>query len=108
MSLLNGNNDIFENRQLIFHYPHYGKGPRQKPQSALIQGRYKLLKDLETGKVKLFDLSTDIGEQKDLSEETPDITSKMHNKLKAYLKKVDAQMPKKNNNYDPNATRRSR
>jgi len=95
VSLLNGNKDKFKNRQLIFHFPHYGLGPRQKPQSALIQGQYKLLKDLGTGKTKLFDLSTDIGEHKNISASAPDIASGMHAKLTAYLKKVKAQMPKK-------------
>jgi arylsulfatase A len=94
VSLLNNKENKFKDRQLIFHYPHYGKGPRQKPQSALIQGQYKLLKELDTGKVKLFDLSKDIGEQKDLSAKNPGTTSKMHNKLKTYLKKVKAQIPK--------------
>ena len=85
----------FKNRQLIFHFPHYGHGPRQKPQSALIQGRYKILKELDSGKTKLFNLSSDIGEHKDLSATNPAIASQMHLKLNAYLDKVKAQIPKK-------------
>jgi arylsulfatase A len=99
--LLTGKKDDFANRQMIFHYPHYGRGPRQKPQSALIEGRYKLLKDLETGQVKLFDLTKDIGEKNDLTKSNPTLSAEMHNKLKAYLKKVKAQQPTKNSNYKP-------
>ena len=106
--LFSNKKDIFDNRQLIFYYPHYGKGPRQKPQSALIHGHYKILKDIENDKVKLFDLSKDIGEQKDISKELPDITQRMHNKLKKYLTKVNAQMPTKNSDYNQNARQHRR
>ena len=41
---LSSGKNKFKDRQRIFHFPHYGIGPRQKPMSALIQGKYKLVK----------------------------------------------------------------
>jgi arylsulfatase A len=88
---------------LLFHFPHYGQGPIQKPQSAIIVGNYKLLKDLETGTSKLFNLEKDISEKTDLSSKMPEKTVEMEQLLEKRLKKVDAQMPTKNPNYDPEA-----
>jgi arylsulfatase A-like enzyme len=89
---------------LIFHCPHYGHGPRQTPQSAIVQGNYKLLRIHETGTNRLFMLSDDIGEQNDLSESMPEKVTDMEKALFAYLREVDAQMPVENPDYDPDAS----
>ncbi len=88
---------------LLFHYPHYGHGPAQKPQSAIIVKNYKLLKDLETGTSQLFDLEADLSEKNDLSESMPEKAAEMATLLDQRLKQVDAQMPPENSNYDPDA-----
>jgi arylsulfatase A len=88
---------------LLFHYPHYGQGPNQKPQTALILGKYKLLKDLETGTVHLFDLEKDLGEQTDLARKLPEETDKMEKLMAQRLDELDAQMPTENPDYDPDA-----
>jgi arylsulfatase A-like enzyme len=94
---------------LVFHYPHYGHG-REVPQSAILVGDLKLLRFYETAQCRLFDLSKDIGERRDLSKEMPDKAREMERLLDAYLKRVGAQMPTPNAEYDPSAndTRRSR
>jgi arylsulfatase A len=67
--LLQGNSKVFDRTEdLVFHFPHYGIGPRQVPQSAILDEHWKLIKGYETGEVKLFDLSKDIGETTDLSK----------------------------------------
>ncbi len=93
-----------ESSPFLFHYPHYGKGPLQKPQSALIDGDYKILKDLETGKLQLFDLSNNISESKDLSKKLPEKLKELESKLNKALADADAQMPTINASYDPSAT----
>jgi len=98
-------------KSLLFHYPHYGHGPAQKPQSAIIVGNYKLLKDLETGATQLFDLEADLSEEHDLAKQMPEKTEELENLLNKRLKQVNAQMPTENPNYDPDAesnTRRNR
>ncbi|MCK5001209.1 MAG: sulfatase, partial [Anaerohalosphaera sp.] len=60
---------------LVFHFPHYGMGPSQTPQSAIIAGNWKLIKSYESGNESLFDLSKDIGETTDLSKKKPEKTA---------------------------------
>ncbi|MCF6175275.1 MAG: sulfatase [Victivallaceae bacterium] len=89
--------------ELVFHFPHYGKGPKQKPQSAIIVGNKKLIKDYDSGELKLFDLDKDIGETNDLAKSNPEETEKLHQRLLAYLQMVKAQLPTVNSEYDPDA-----
>ncbi len=93
---------------LLFHYPHYGQGPAQKPQSAIIQGNYKLLKDLETGTTQLFNLETDLSEENDLSIKMPEKAEQLGKLLDIQLKKVNAQKPTQNPNYDPDVESNTR
>jgi len=87
--------------ELLFHYPHYGRGPKQTPQSAIRVGRYKLVRNYETGKDQLFDLDTDIGEKTDLSSRMPEKKKGLAARLDAYLARAGAQLPKVNPDYDP-------
>ncbi|MCZ6632019.1 MAG: sulfatase [bacterium] len=88
--------------ELVFHFPHYDSDP-SGPASAIILGDYKLIKFYETNRIHLFDLSKDIGEHNDLTSAEPKVAVQLHDRLNQYLKSVDAQMPRPNPNYDPNA-----
>lgn len=101
--LLSGQVSELSERPLLFHYPHYGQGPRQKPQSALILGDYKILYDWESQKAQLFDLSNDLAEKDDLATQMPEKTTELLNLLYQHLKKIDASLPTPNPNYDPTA-----
>jgi arylsulfatase A-like enzyme len=92
-----------EQKVLLFHYPHYGMGPRQKPQTAIIVDHFKLIKDLESGDYQLFDLSTDYMEAKDLSHKLPEKADAMIELMQQRLLAVDAQQTSENPNYDPSA-----
>ena len=87
--------------ELIFHFPHYGLGPRQMPQSAIRIGNFKLLRNYETSDEQLFDLAKDIGEQSDLGLKMPDKKKDLSAKLDAYLARIKAQLPTVNPNYNP-------
>lgn len=87
----------------LFHYPHYGMGPRQKPQTAIIVAPFKLLKDLESGSYQLFDLSSDISETKNLLKAMPEKAAAMIQLMEQRLIEVDAQQLTENPNYDPDA-----
>ncbi|MGI9243184.1 MAG: sulfatase [Verrucomicrobiales bacterium] len=89
---------------LLFHYPHYGRGPSQKPQSAVIVGKYKLIRELESGTVQLFDLENDLFEKSDLHDSMPDKTRELEEILDRRLGEVGAQLPKANPNYDSSAS----
>jgi hypothetical protein len=69
-------------------------------------GDLKLIHFYESDREVLFDLSKDIGEQRDVSKQMPAETKQLSNRLQKHLAAVDAQFPIVNPNYDPNATPR--
>lgn len=73
--------------ELIFHYPWFDN----VPMSTIRLGDYKLVKDINTGGTRLFNVATDIGESKDLSKSMPEMSREMHKRLTSYLAKVDAE-----------------
>lgn len=101
--LLAGQQNKLPRRALLFHYPHYGHGPMQKPQSALILGDYKLLYDWESQSAQLFDLSKDLLETTDLSQELPEGAAKLTSQLFDRLNAVNAGLPSENPDYDASA-----
>ena len=72
---------------LVFHFPWYGN----LPMSAIRLGDFKLVKNLNTGETRLFNLAKDIGESTDLSKSMPDKAQELHRRLTSYLKAVDAE-----------------
>ncbi len=77
--LLKGQNQL-ERDAIFWHFPHYSNHGMQSPEGAIRSGDYKLLEYYENGKVQLFNLKDDIGEQHDLAISEPD-------KVQALLKK---------------------
>lgn len=71
---------------LVFHFPAY----YTVPITSYRDGDYKLMRHLNTGEIKLFDVAKDMGETKDLSKSMPEKKVAMVRKLDAYLKKVGA------------------
>jgi arylsulfatase A-like enzyme len=88
---------------LLFHYPHYGQGRFQTPQTALVLDRWKLLRNWEAGTYALYDLASDLGETNDLSAENPDVFNSMLEAMNARLQDLDAQLPSANPDYDGSA-----
>lgn len=72
---------------LVFHFPwHTGE-----PESVIRLGNHKLRKDLDSLELQLFDLSEDIGEKHDLSDQLPGLVQVLDRKRVAYLDSVDAE-----------------
>jgi arylsulfatase A len=88
-----------EPRALFWHYPHYHPGGAT-PYSAMRKGDYKLIEFFEDGKLELYDLSRDIGEEIDLSDSLPKLAKQLHQELQAWRGEVDAQYPGENPDYD--------
>lgn len=59
--------------------------PRAPHDITIVQGTYKLIKDISTGKIFLFDLKKDIGERNNLADEQPERAAKMYNEMTAYF-----------------------
>ena len=70
---------------IIHHYTcHY-----HPPISSIIIGDYKLMHQLNTGKIKLFNIMTDYREEKDLAEAMPEKVAEMDAIRQKYVEEVD-------------------
>ncbi len=70
---------------LVFHYTcHY-----HPPVSVIRIGDYKLMRHLNSGELKLFNVATDYAEQQDLSERMPEKAKEMDQILRQYVGYVD-------------------
>ena len=107
----------FPERPLLWHFPAYLQadrsvdGPwRTTPVGAMRFGSFKLMEFFEDGRLELYNLDDDIGEQHDLAAEMPEKTSELHEMMRAWRESVDAPVPTEPNPaYDPGvaaATRR--
>lgn len=84
---------------IVFHFPHYQAAT---PESVLYRGDYKLTRHYETGKDKLYNITTDLSESQDLSSQKPNITKQMGEALTKQLEAVNAGLPSINSDHDPN------
>jgi len=87
-------------RTLYWHYPHY-HGSTWTPGASILDGDWKLIEFYERGDCELYNLAKDQGESNNLSQQRPDLTNKLRGKLKAWQKKMDAQMPQANPDFLP-------
>lgn len=101
LSILHGNDTPVKrpSEELVFHFPNYQN--EYTPHSAIISGDMKLIKIYESGELKLFNISEDIVESKNLAKESPEQTEMLHKQLTDYLAKVGAKTPASNPQYDP-------
>jgi arylsulfatase A len=90
-------------RPLFWHYPHYQHYQEggTTPYAAIRRGDHKLIEFLADGKVELYNIKEDIGEQHNLASAEPELVNKLRDELHAWQKSVGAQMPTPNPNYDP-------
>jgi len=72
------------NDYLVFHRYHDGY-----PHTAIVQGDFKAIKFWQTGKLELYDLSADLGEQTDIYGNETDKGDELFILLKAYLHEVN-------------------
>ena len=97
--LLRGEREM--DRDAIFwHFPHYSNHGMQSPGGAVRSGDYKLLEYYETGRIQLFDLKNDVGEQHDLSVREPEKVAQLKEMLHYWRKSVGARMMEANPEYE--------
>jgi len=86
-------------RTLFWHYPNYSnQGGR--PASALREGNWKLIEQLEDGRVELYDLGKDISETTNLASKDPARAAELHRKLTDWRRSVGAQECRPNPEFD--------
>jgi hypothetical protein len=77
---------------LVFKYSK----PRVPHDATIIQGDYKLIKDIDTDTIFLFNLKEGIGESRNLAAEKPELAKRMYANMTAYFKRFgwdESQMP---------------
>ncbi|PTX59691.1 arylsulfatase A-like enzyme [Kordia periserrulae] len=79
-------------RPLFWHYPHYHT-EGAVPHSAIRFNQYKLIHNLETNELELYDLSQDMGETHNLSSQNKEITNRLFKMLQEWKMAVGAQNP---------------
>jgi len=84
---------------LFWHFPGYlgiaQNSWRTTPASAIRHGDYKLLEFFEDGKIELYDVVKDVGQEHDLAKEKPDVTKDLYDRLVAWRKSVNAPIPER-------------
>lgn len=84
--------DSLPNRPLFWHYPHYGN-QGGSPTGAIREGDWKLIEWYEDGRLELFNLRDDLGEQTDLAQRYPDRVREMHARLVEWRNSTGGLMP---------------
>lgn len=103
VQLLNDGADAsLDKRPLFWHFPAYLENGneettdpvfRTRPVSVVRQGRWKLIENLEDGRLELYDLSNDEGEKEDLSAKCPVEKERLYHVLKDWREQVNAPVP---------------
>jgi arylsulfatase A len=94
-------NECDKDRAIFWHYPVYH---HDVPAGAVRKGNWKLVENLVTRTVSLYDLETDISETTDISKAFPEKTRELYSLLKQWQKEVKAEFPVPNPDF--NAERR--
>ncbi len=95
VSYLKGKGEKNNNRALIWNFPNkWYPGPAGITSyvSAIRQGKWKMIYFQKEGRLELYDLEKDIGEQHDLSKTNPKKLKQMANLLTTKLKECGAQL----------------
>ena len=96
-------------KAIFWHYPVYlepyndDQWPwRTTPASAVRQGDWKLIEFFEDGRLELYNLKDDIGENNNLAMARPEKTRELHKLLLAWRTSVSAPVPtQRNPEFDP-------
>lgn len=84
-------------RTVFWHYPHYGN-QGGFPSSAVRKGDWKLVQNFEKNTFELYNLKTDISEQKDEMATSSKIADRLKKCLLSWQKDVGAKLPTPNPN----------
>ncbi|GAC13811.1 sulfatase [Aliiglaciecola lipolytica] len=93
------NQDQLKRDSLYWHYPHYHR--QGGPAGAIRKGDYKLIEYFDDGRLELYNLNEDLGEQVNLAAQQPEKVAELLHQLSVWRKSVGAQMMQANPKYDP-------
>lgn len=88
--------DKLRRKELTWHFPHYWWGTRIQPYSVIRRGDMKLIWHHEDGRLELFDLGQDPGEEKNLAGERREMAKRLEKRLVKTLREQGAKFPERN------------
>jgi len=91
-------NSFDPSREVFTHYPVYH---HEQPMSALRKGDWKIVENLVSGEIELYNLKYDVNEMTDLKFSYAKKTQKMKTALSKWQTDTNAQNPVPNPDFDP-------
>ncbi len=88
-----------ENRDLFWHYPHYGNQGGE-PSAIIRRGDWKLIHYWEDGRDELYDLRSDPGEQTDVIAQNRELARTLRQRLNTWLTETNARLPVRDLQYE--------
>jgi arylsulfatase A-like enzyme len=85
----------FERGPIFWHYPHYGN-QGGTPGCSVRSGDWKLIEFFEDNRVELYNLREDVGEERDMAKEKPDIAKRLQGALAEWRVRAGAKVPEPN------------
>ncbi len=99
MPLLEGS-DGLDREAIYWHYPHYGN-QGGTPGSSVRAGDWKLIEFFEDGRLELYNLREDPGEDENVARRESHRTERLHKMLLRWREEMEAVIPEPNPEYDP-------
>jgi len=99
MPLLKGAGSL-KREALFWHYPHYGN-QGGTPGSSVLRYPWKLIEFFEDGRLELYNLKDDPGENANKADDEKALTIEMRDRLHEWQKKAGALIPDKNTEFNP-------
>jgi arylsulfatase A-like enzyme len=99
LPLLRGEGAL-DREAIYWHYPHYGN-QGGTPGSSVRVGDHKLIEFFEDGRLELYDLRTDVGEDHNLAQSRPALTKRLAELLATWRESIEAKIPQPNPDYVP-------
>jgi len=97
--LRQGGEGRLDREAIYWHKPGYleaympDRRWRLTPATAMRARDWKLIEFFEDGRLELYNLKEDIGEQNDLAESMPQVRDRLHAKMRAWREELNALMP---------------
>jgi len=98
--LLRGGGRKLDREAIFWHYPHYGN-QGGTPGSSLRSGDWKLIEFLEDGRLELYNLREDPGEDRNMAADRPELAARLRQLLADWRERVGARLPEPNPDWKP-------
>ncbi|MDA8296239.1 MAG: sulfatase [Actinomycetota bacterium] len=85
----------FERGPIFWHYPHYSNQGGE-PGASVREGAWKLIRFFDGDRVELYDLESDVSEERDVAARHPEVVARLSALLDAWSVSVGCLVPREN------------